>query len=199
MSGYHKARMTFSHSVGLFGQHLNDHLLIVVSPSLHHRLRVRVHNRIDIVDDVLLLSAFVMQGNAMLSQRRKRSPDIKLRSAGDAYTKVRKVEVNELLDKSKNLFTRRRDPRPVWTLVERVKDDVYGLRMGDREHILETLYHFTIAGLCCTIVMCRIKAREDVATRRRLRRKLNEEGREEVATMLLVKVPEVEIKVRHQG
>ena len=71
--------------------------------------------------------------------------------------------------------------------------------MGDREHILETLYHYTIAGLCCTIVVCRIKAGEDVATRRGLRRKLDEEGGKEIATILLIKVPEVEIKVRHQG
>ena len=41
--------------------------------------------------------------------------------------------------------------------------------------------------------------REDVATRTGLRRKLDEEGGKEVATVLFIKVPEVEIKVSHQG
>jgi len=69
--------------------------------------------------------------------------------------------------------------------------------MGNREHILETTYHYTIVRLLCTIVVCRIKVGDDVATRTGLTRKLDEEGGEEVATMLLIKVPEVEIKVRH--
>ena len=33
--------------------------------------------------------------------------DIELWTASDAYMKMRKVKVNELLDKRKNLFTRR--------------------------------------------------------------------------------------------
>ena len=71
--------------------------------------------------------------------------------------------------------------------------------MREREHIFETLYHYTIAGLLCTIVVCRIKTGEDVVTRTRLRRKLDEERREEVAAVLFIKAPKVEIEVRHQG
>jgi len=59
--------------------------------------------------------------------------------------------------------------------------------MGNREHILETSYHYTLARLLCTIVVCRIKAGEDVATRTRLSRKLDEERGEEVATVLRIK------------
>jgi hypothetical protein len=44
-----------------------------------------------------------------------------------------------------------------------------------------------------------MKTGEDVATRTRLRRKLNEKRGEEVAPVLLIKVPEVEVKVRYQG
>jgi len=44
----------------------------------------------------------------------------------------------------------------------------------------------------------RIKPEEDVAARTGLSRKLDEEGRKEVATMLFIKVPEVEVKVRRQ-
>jgi hypothetical protein len=59
--------------------------------------------------------------------------------------------------------------------------------------------HYTIAGLLFTIVVHRIKAGEDVATRTGLSRKLDEERGKEVATVLFIKVPEVEIKVRHHG
>ena len=135
----------------------------------------------------------------MMCQRRECSSNIEFRSAGDAYMEMRKMKVNEFLDECKNLFTRRWDSRPVWTLVKGVKDDVNRLRIGNREHILETLYHDTIAGLLCTILVCRIKAGEDIATRLRLCRELDEKGRKEVATVLFLKVPEVEIKVRHQG
>jgi len=113
--------------------------------------------------------------------------------------KMRKMKVNEPLDKRKDLFTRGWDSRPVRTLVKRIQDNVNGSWIGNREHILKTSYHYTIAGLLRTIVVCRIKAGEDVATRMGLSRKLDEERGEEVATVLFVKVPEVEIEVRHQG
>ena len=113
--------------------------------------------------------------------------------------KMRKMKVDELLDKCKNLFTRRWNSRPVWTLVERVQDNVNRSSIGDREHVLETSNHFNITWLLCTIVVRRIEAGEDVATGTRLSRKLDEERGEEVATMLFIKVPEIEIKVGHQG
>ena len=46
--------------------------------------------------------------------------------------------------------------------------------------------------------MLQIKAGEDVATRTGLSGKLDEKRGEEVATMLLIEVPEVEIKVGHR-
>ena len=69
--------------------------------------------------------------------------------------------------------------------------------MGEREHILETLYHCNIAGLLCAIIVRRIETGEDIATRTRLRRKLDEEGGKEVTTVLIIEVPEVEIEVSH--
>jgi hypothetical protein len=61
------------------------------------------------------------------------------------------------------------------------------------------LYHYTIARLFGTVVVRIMKTGEDVAARTRLRRKLNEERGEEVALVLLIKVPEVEVKVHYQG
>jgi hypothetical protein len=50
-SGKHEAPL---HSVGFFRERLDDHPLFVFSLSLHHCLRVRVHNRINELDYILL-------------------------------------------------------------------------------------------------------------------------------------------------
>ena len=50
-------------------------------------------------------------------------------------------------------------------------------------------------GLFSTVVMLQVKAVKDIATSTRLCRKLDEKRWEEVSTILLVEVPEVEIKV----
>ena len=63
----------------------------------------------------------------MMSQRSERRSNIELESACDAYMKVWKMKADEPLDKLKNLFTSRWNSRPVWTLVESVKDNENGL------------------------------------------------------------------------
>src|SRR6266404_220436 len=187
------------HSVGPFSKRICNHFLVVITPPLHHRLRVRIHHRIDVVDDILPLSALLVKGDTVTCQRCKGSSDIELRTARDAYVKTRQAKVHEQLDKGKELFTRRWDSGPVRTLVERVQDNINGRQIWDCEHVNETLYHCTIAGLLCTIFMNRIKRGKDVATRTRLRRKLDEERWEEIAAVLFIDVPKIEIKVRHQG
>ena len=107
MSRDHEISAAPSHSVGFFRERFDNHFLFVISPSLHHRLRVRVHDRVDVVDDIFLLSAFFVQGHTVMRQRCKSSSDIELWSASDADMEMRKAKVNELLDKRKDLFTRR--------------------------------------------------------------------------------------------
>ena len=96
------------------------------------------------------------------------------------------------------LFRSRWDSRPVRTFVEGVKDDVNVLWIESCEHLLETSSHYPITRFFFTIVVHSIKPEEDVAARTGLSRKLDEEGGKEVATMLFIKVPEVEVKVRRQ-
>ena len=48
-----------SHPIGLLGERLDDQLLILVSPFSHPR--VRVDDRGDILNDVLLLPSFVVK------------------------------------------------------------------------------------------------------------------------------------------
>ena len=49
------------HSVGLFRQCLDDHIFIVFPPPLHQRIRRRMHHRFDIISNILILSAFVVE------------------------------------------------------------------------------------------------------------------------------------------
>ena len=53
----------------------------------------------------------------------------------------------------------------------------------------------TITGLSCAAVVCRVKAREYVATRVGLSGKLGEDRKEEVRTALLIFITKVAIKV----
>ena len=46
--------------------------------------------------------------------------------------------------------------------------------------------------------MLQVKAVKDVTTRTRLRGKLDKKRREEVSTILLIEVPEVEVKVSNR-
>src|SRR6266581_6682551 len=64
------------HSICFLCQFLNDHILIIVSPSLH--LIVRAYNRSDIINNVLLLSAFVVEGYLLSRERPKRDANVEL-------------------------------------------------------------------------------------------------------------------------
>jgi hypothetical protein len=56
-------RMTFSHSIGSFRQRFDHQILIICPPSPHRRAWGRVDHRANIVSDVRLLSALVLQGD----------------------------------------------------------------------------------------------------------------------------------------
>lgn len=62
-----------------------------------------------------------MKGHAqsVKCERPKSSPNIERGAAGDAWAKI-----NEVFNKRKDLFTRRRNARRVLTLIELVQDNV---------------------------------------------------------------------------
>ena len=100
-----------------------------------------------------------------------------------------------MLDETEDQCTGRWDAVRVWTLIERVQDNVNWGLIRDCEHILETLRQCSFGGLLSTLFMLQIKAVKDVTTRTRLRGELDKKRWEEVSAMLFVEVPEVEIKV----
>ena len=71
------------HSVSPLRERLDNHFLVLFSPLLHHRLGVREYHRIDVIDDVFLLSALVVKGDTMKCERPKSSPNIEFGAAGD--------------------------------------------------------------------------------------------------------------------
>ena len=95
------------------------------------------------------------------------SLNVELGTAGDADMKMWEAKVSEVLYKRKDLSTRRRDTRRVWTLVESVQDDVNRV-VGNGEHVFEALCHATNRGLLFAIIVCQIKSGKDIATRIRL-------------------------------
>ena len=132
----------------------------------------------------------------MKCQRPKRSLNVELGTAGNADMKMWQTKINEILDKRKDLSTRRRDTRRVRALVESVQDDVSWV-VESREHVLEALCHHTKHGRLFAIIVLQIKPGEDIATRIRLSGKLDEKRGEQVPDILLVEIPEIKIKVSH--
>src|ERR1700761_1252496 len=64
------------HSIRFSCQCLNDHSPVIVSPSLHPF--VRANDTSEVIDDVLLLPDFVMEGYLLSYQKRKRGANVEL-------------------------------------------------------------------------------------------------------------------------
>src|SRR6266702_6155685 len=69
------------HSISFLYEILNDRILIIISPSPH--LSVRVNDRSNVINNVLLLPTFVIKGYLLSCQRLKRSANVELRTTRD--------------------------------------------------------------------------------------------------------------------
>ena len=94
------------HSVRSFRERLDHKFLVLLPPSLHDLLRIRVDNRPNIVCNILLLSSFVVKGYSERSQRFKDAAYVELWSASDTNMKILKREIEELLQKLKHHLAR---------------------------------------------------------------------------------------------
>jgi hypothetical protein len=88
---------------------------------------------------------------------------------------IRKSKTNKFLDKKKDLFSKRWNPRGSGTLIECIYNDVSRPSPWESENLFETVRHGPIARRMDTTVVCRIKASEYVATMIGLSGKLDEE------------------------
>lgn len=82
------------HSTSSFGKSIDDQLLVLFSPLPH--VRVCRYHRSDIIDNVLVLSDFVME-RQMFRQMLESISDVNLGPTCDAKMEVWAVYVNELL------------------------------------------------------------------------------------------------------
>jgi hypothetical protein len=68
-------------------------------PSPHDRFRIRINHRLDILDDIFLLTTLVVKGHSERGQRCKHILYIDFWATRDTYTKMWKTEFDEFLDK----------------------------------------------------------------------------------------------------
>ena len=82
----HERDLKLVHSTSFVRERLDDQLLVFFPPLLH--LSIRTNNRVDVVNNVLLLSTFVVKRYAVgwRCQGFKDISDVNLRPARDAKT-----------------------------------------------------------------------------------------------------------------
>ncbi|SRR6266851_4260379 len=94
--------MTSLHSVGSLGECLNNQFLVLLTPSSH--LRIRINDRVDVVDDVFLLSSLVVKRYMEGCQRLKGVLYVDLEAACNTYVQILEVAVDETLDNIEDFF-----------------------------------------------------------------------------------------------
>jgi len=95
--------VTYLHAFGSFGECPNYNTPVLLAPSLHHL--IRTNDGIDVVHDVLGLTALMVEGDAKRCQGFKSCSYVDLRATRDTHMYIWKVEVNKVLNKTKDLFS----------------------------------------------------------------------------------------------
>ena len=89
--------MIHLHSVNSFCEGLDDKILILLLPSPQVRFRIRVDNGPDIIHDILLLSALIVEGHLVRGQRLEDISYVEFWATSDTYMKIWYVKAVELL------------------------------------------------------------------------------------------------------
>jgi hypothetical protein len=97
-----------------------------------------------------------MEAYTERGQRLNYTSYVDLRSAGDTNTVIRKVKVNEVLQKMKDLFARRWNPKRVGRLIESV-DYVDWRLIWKPKHLFQALRQIGVTRLSLALIMIRIK------------------------------------------
>jgi hypothetical protein len=102
--------------------------------------------------------------------------DIDFGAARDAHTKIGNRKANEPFQKLKHPFARRWKSRGIRGFIESIDDKVDWSSIRDCKHLFQTVCQSAIARLFQTLAIGHIKIRQDLATRIRTNRELNEKG-----------------------
>ena len=138
-----------SHPVGPVGECLDDQLLILLSPFAHPR--VRVDDRRNILDDVLLLPSFIVKGHLKRRQGLESSSDINFWSTCETYMNIWEGKFDKLLHEIQDQFPWGWQPKGVGTLVERIHNNVDWAVILKCECFLQVSYQHVIIGLMCAM------------------------------------------------
>ena len=108
------------------------------------------------------------------------------------------AQANEMVDKVKDLFSRRRQAGIVGAFIKGIDDEENRVLIRKREQVIQTFLQGIITGRLGTLVVFRIKFREKVETRIGLGRELEKNGKEDVAVALFIFVTEITIEIGHR-
>jgi len=153
----------------------------------------------DIVDDILILSGLLMKRHAVDCQRLEYVSDVDLGSARDTKMYLWKLQVDNLLHDIEDLLSLRRVPGGIWTFIKGVYDEIEWALSWQFEHALQAFHEHILAGLAQATTVVRKEGRENTKVLVRLVAELDENGRKQVADILLSTIPEVEIKYGDGG
>src|SRR6266849_3502513 len=140
-----------------------------------------MNDRTDIVHNVLDLSTLVVEGDTEGCQGLEGSLYINFGPTRDTYMNVGKPEINEVLNKTKDLFSWSWHARIVWTLVESINNNVDRALSWVQEHLLQASCQGIFNGPLSAIVMFRMKSRKYIPAKIRLGGKLPEVRDDKVA------------------
>src|SRR5258708_18642903 len=115
---YYEYKSIHLHSISSFSEDLNDEFLILLLPPPHDHLRVRVNDRPNIVLDILLLSAFIMEGHSAGGQSLENISYVDLWATCHTYMNIWYMKFDELVHGLKNSFARCWNSIDVGTLIK---------------------------------------------------------------------------------
>src|SRR6266850_3048914 len=115
-----------------------------------------MNNRLDVADDVILLSFLVMKRNLERCQMLEHTSYVDLGTASYTPMHIRKFQINESFQQLKDLFARGRCPRDIGTLIESIDNDINLALFWQAQHVLHTLCEGTTGGLSSAAGIVRI-------------------------------------------
>jgi len=98
-----------------------------------------------------------MEGHAERSQRLEDIFYVRIWAACDAYMKIWKAKLDEVLDKLKDVFTRRGNPRGVSRFIQAIDDKIRRTLIRQCEHFFQAVCQSLIIGLSRAAVVSCVK------------------------------------------
>jgi hypothetical protein len=140
-----------------------------------------------------------MKSHVVDSQRLEYISNVDLGPAGNIKMNMWEPQVDKFLHNDEDLFSRRRASGGIGALVKGVYDDIESPLPWVFEHGLQAFQECILAGLAEAAIMILKKVRENFGELVRLDTNLDEDGRQQVADVLFVVIPEIKVEKGNHG